>query len=97
MSRWLQRALADIGTPASVPIAPLAPIGPPAQAIGTIGTNGTGPAMAEDWQAHYDERAAIRQSDGELPKWEAESSRVQRHDCGSRHSTNRTVALRQRS
>ncbi len=73
MSRWLQRALADIGTPASVPIAPLAPIGPPAQAIGTIGTNGTGPAMAEDWQAHYDERAAIRQFDGELPKWEAEA------------------------
>ena len=73
MSRWLQRALADIGTPASVPIVPLAPIGPPAQAIGTIGTNGTGPAMAEDWQAHYDERAAIRQFDGELPEWEAEA------------------------
>ena len=73
MSRWLQRALADIGTPASVPIAPLAPIGPPAQAIGTIGTNGTGPALAEDWQAHYEERAAIRQFDGELPKREAEA------------------------
>src|SRR5215204_3630713 len=71
MSRWLRRALADIGTPASVPIAPLAPIGPPAQAIGTIGTNGTGPAMAEDWQAHYEERAAIRQFDGELSKREA--------------------------
>ena len=73
MSRWLQRALADIGTPASVPIAPLAPIGPPAQAIGTIGTNGTGAAMAEEWQAHYEERAAIRQFDGGLPKWEAEA------------------------
>src|SRR5829696_7062937 len=71
MSRWLRRALADIGTPASVPIAPLAPIGPPAQAIGTIGSNGTGPAMAEDWQAHYEERAAIRQFDGELSKREA--------------------------
>src|SRR5215208_5459577 len=67
MSRWLRRALADIGTPASVPIAPLAPIGPPAQAIGTIGSNGTGPTMAEDWQAHYEERAAIRQFDGEAP------------------------------
>src|SRR5215203_2128769 len=73
MSRWLRRALANIGTPASVPIAPLAPIGPPAQAIGTIGTNGTGPALAEDWQAHYEERAAIRQFDGELPKREAEA------------------------
>ena len=46
MSRWLQRALADIGTPASVPIAPLAPIGPPAQAIGTIGVT----AQAPPWR-----------------------------------------------
>jgi len=29
--------------------------------------------MAEDWQAHYEERAAIRQFDGELPKREAEA------------------------
>jgi hypothetical protein len=73
MSRWLQQALAEIDTPASVPIAPIVPIGRPAQAIGAIGTNGTGPAIADDWQAHYDERAAIRQFDGKLPEWEAEA------------------------
>jgi hypothetical protein len=78
MSRWLQRALAEIDTPVAVPIAPIAPIGRPTQAIGAIGTNGTGPAIAEDWQAHYDERAAIRQFDGKLPPWEAEALAI--HD-----------------
>src|SRR5215207_6707689 len=93
MSRWLQRALADIGTPASVPIAPLAPIGPPAQAIGTIGTNGTGPAMAEDWQAHYEERAAICQFDGELPKREAEALAFNETTAALGPLTKRSVAL----
>ena len=83
MSQWLdsfREARVDAGI--SVPIVPIAPIGANQKAIGTIGAIGTGvekeargpspPWDAADWQAMYDERAAIREFDGELPRPEAE-------------------------
>ena len=83
MSQWLdsfREARVDAGI--SVPIAPIAPIGANQKAIGTIGAIGTGletkarepspPWDAAGWQALYDERAGIREFDGELPRPEAE-------------------------
>ena len=84
MSRWLERALARKAHEAPVPIAPLAPEGPDHRSSGTNGANGTrlhpsSPALdREDWQAHFDERAGIREFDGGFPRAEAE--RLARED-----------------
>lgn len=70
MSEYLEafRRLSGGGTP--VPIVPIVPIAPEPPPIGTFGTFGTTlrspqaealPTAVENWRAHYEERAAIRQ------------------------------------
>jgi hypothetical protein len=76
MSKWLARALAKKDGPPcanSVISANRRQIEPSSGSIGTIGTIGTAPAISRnDWQAHFDERAGIREFDGGLPRHEAE-------------------------
>ena len=72
MSRWLKMALAETGMAAPVPIVPIAPKVPTGRPIGSKDAVGTSPTIA-DRQAHHDERAAIREFDGEFPRAEAKS------------------------
>jgi hypothetical protein len=78
MSRWLSRALAEREIEAPVPIVPLAPIARSSGAIGTNGTIGTPAVDPSDWQAAFQERAAIREFEGGFPRHEAE--RLARQD-----------------
>jgi hypothetical protein len=82
MSRWLARALAQNkdGLPcANSAVSANSPqIAPKGRSIGTIGTIGTAPAISrDDWQAHFDERAAIREFEGGFPREEAERLAIQ--------------------
>jgi hypothetical protein len=76
MSKWLARALAGkdgLACANSAISANSSQIEAAAGSIGTIGTIGTAPAISrDDWQAYFDERAGIREFDGDLPRCEAE-------------------------
>jgi hypothetical protein len=64
MGKWLDAARA-----VSVPIVPIVPEQPTREAFGTIGTIGT---PAEDTMAAFEERAAVCEYDGGLPRSHAE-------------------------
>jgi hypothetical protein len=45
--------------------------------FGTNGNFGTAPSISEEWQAYFDERAGIREFDGEMPRDDAEALALQ--------------------
>jgi hypothetical protein len=81
MSPWLARALAEKkdGLPCanSAVSANRPQIGGVPASIGTNDTNGTAPSISEEWQAYFDERAGIREFDGELTRSDAEALALQ--------------------
>jgi len=68
----LEWALAEFRTEVLVPNVPKSPKSAAPTDFGDFDHFGTGFASA-DWQAHFAERAAIREYDGEMPRDEAEA------------------------
>jgi hypothetical protein len=64
-----------MGTP--VPKSSKLPKCPPARDFGTNGNFGTAPSISEEWQAYFDERAGIREFEGEMSRDEAENLALQ--------------------
>jgi hypothetical protein len=73
VSRWLERALAELRTEALVPDVPKSPKSAAVIDFGDFDHFGTGAVSPEDWQAYFDERAAIREYEGQLRRAEAEA------------------------
>jgi hypothetical protein len=73
----LQQTLREGGSFGRVPIVPIVPEPPFEPPNGAIVTNGTAALNAEDWQAHFEQPAAMREFDGGFTRPAAEAHGLQ--------------------